>query len=233
MIPISDNLKTRRSPKVCYLLIGINIALFLWSLKLELNGQLEPFIKNWGIIPQEMSTGFTSVLTGNPAALVIVFWRFITLLTSMFLHGSFSQIVGNLIFLWVFGKTLESFFGHGKFLAFYLITGIWTGLIQMVVEPTLAVPLVGANGAIAGIIGAYISRFPKAKIYSVLPLAIIFIPVQIPVIFYSFWWFGQQYFYWIGTLYIPGGVNSGTTAYWMHGAGLIIGIMAMKISQRR
>jgi membrane associated rhomboid family serine protease len=85
----------------------------------------------------------------NPAAIVIVAWRLISLPLAMFIHGSFSQILGNLLFLWVFGKTVENLLGTGRFLGFYLLCGIFTGLVQIIAEPSLTVPLIGANGAIA------------------------------------------------------------------------------------
>lgn len=233
MIPISDNIYTRRKPIVNYWLIGINIVLFLWELKLELTGELSYFISNLGVIPAQISEAATQALGGNPAAWIVVVLRSTSLLPSMFIHGSFSQILGNLLFLWVFGKTVENIFGARRYLGFYLASGILTGVIQIIAQPNLSVSLIGANGAIASVLGAYLVKFPKTKIDSVLPLFIVYIPVQIPAIFYLFWWFAQQLFYGIGSLNIPTSINQPSIAYWVHGVGFLIGAAYMRILQRR
>ena len=224
MIPISDNIYTRRKPIINYWLIGINIALFLWELKLELTGELSYFINNWGVIPAQISEAATQALNGNPAAWIIAVLRSTSLLVGMFLHGSFSQILGNLLFLWVFGKTVENLLGHGRYLGFYLAAGVVTGIIQILAEPSLTVPLIGANGAIAAILGAYVMKFPKVKIDTVLPLIILYIPIQLPAFFYIFWWFMQQLFYNIGSLNIPPvGVNQSGVVFLGQFVGLLIG----------
>lgn len=234
MIPISDNIRSRRKPIIIYWLIGINIALFLWELKLEFGGELSNFINNWGIIPAQITGAIANALSGNPAAGIFVFSRSVSLLGAMFLHGSFSQILGNMLFLWVFGKSLEIVLGHTRFIAFYLLCGILTGVVQILAQPSLTIPLIGANGAIASILGAYFLKFPKAKIDTILPLGILFIPIELPAFFYLFWWFVQQLFYGIGSLNIPpGGVNSSSLGYWAHGAGLVMGAVTMRQLQRR
>ncbi|NJM71167.1 MAG: rhomboid family intramembrane serine protease [Scytonema sp. RU_4_4] len=234
MIPISDNIFffTRRNPIIIYCLIGINIALFLWELKLELDGTLGNFINSWGVVPGQINTAFANALTGNSAAWIVVLMRLTSLIVGMFLHGSFSQILGNLIFLWVFGKTIESVLGYGKFLVFYLVSGILTGFVQILAEPSLTVPLIGANGTITAILGAYVFKFPKAKIDTILPILIVFIPVQLPAYFYLFWWFVQQISYGIGSLNIPGGVNPASNGYLAQFAGLFIGAALIKLLQR-
>ncbi|MBD2774429.1 rhomboid family intramembrane serine protease [Iningainema tapete] len=233
MIPLRDNILNYRKPIVIYWLIGINIALFLWELKLDVSGELGNVVTSWGVIPSLFGAAVRDTLSGNPAAGLVVVVRSTSLLVGMFLHSSFSQIVGNLIFLWVFGKSVESLLGHGKFLVFYLASGILTGLVQILVEPSLTVPLIGANGAIASILGAYILLFPKARIDTIIPILIIFITVEIPASFYLFWWFVQQLFYGIGSLNIPGGVNHGGIGYWAHSAGIIIGVALIRLLHRR
>jgi membrane associated rhomboid family serine protease len=234
MIPISDNIFffRRRKPIIIYCLIAINIALFLWELKLELGDELGNFVNSLGLVPAQISAATANALAGNSAAWIVVLMRSTSLLTGMFLHGSFSQILGNLIFLWVFGKTLETILGSGRFLLFYLVCGIFTGLVQILAEPSLTVPLIGANGAITAILGAYVLKFAKAKIDSILPLLIVFIPVQLPASFYVVWWFVQQTFYGIGSLNIPGGVNPLSIGYLAQIAGLLIGAGFMKLLQR-
>ncbi|MGH8002201.1 MAG: rhomboid family intramembrane serine protease [Brasilonema sp.] len=234
MIPISDNIFffTRRKPIIIYCLIGINIALFLWELTLEISGTLGDFVNNWGVVPAQISAAFANALAGNAAAWIVVLKGLTSLLVGMFLHSSFSQILGNLIFLWVFGKTIESVLGYGKFLVFYLVSGILTGFVQILAEPSLTMPLIGANGAITAILGAYVLKFPKVKIDSILPLFIVFLPVQLPASFYLFWWFVQQVFYGIGSLNIPGGVNPVSTGYLAQFVGLFIGAAFIKVLQK-
>ena len=234
MIPIGDKvfLFTSKKPLVIWFLIGVNVVLFLWEIKLELSGELATFINYWGLIPEQITTSFGNAISGNPAAWLIVFWRTFSILSAMFLHGSYSQIVSNLIFLWVFGNTLEKILGSGRFLLFYLFCGFLTGIAQIFAEPGLTVPLIGTNGAIASVLGAYIYKFPKVKIDSILPLVIVYIPVELPVFFYLVWWFVQQLSYSIGSLNIPGGVNSFGIGYFAHGVGLLIGIAWMVIFRR-
>ncbi|MBW4562827.1 MAG: rhomboid family intramembrane serine protease [Mojavia pulchra JT2-VF2] len=233
MIPISDNIRIRHQPIINYWLIGINIALFLWELQLGFSDQLSYFIHSWGVIPAQISTAITNALFFNPAAWIVVCWRLISLLVGMFLHGSFSQILGNLLFLWVFGRTVENILGHRRYLGFYLGSGILTGIIQILVEPSLTVPLIGANGAIASILGAYVMKFPKAKIDTIIPLLILYIPAELPAYFYLFWWFIQQLFYGIGSLNIPPvGINQPSIAYWAQAAGLFIGAVFMRFNKR-
>ena len=232
MIPISDNIRLRHQPIIIYWLIGINIALFLWQLKLEVSGELGTFINSWGLIPAQITSAVTNAIYFNPAAWVVVFWRVPSLFFGMFLHGSFSQILGNLLFLWVFGKTVENVIGHGRFLSLYLGAGMLTGIAQIILEPSLNIPLIGANGAIAAILGAYIYKFPKVKIDTILPLLIVYIPIQLPAYVYLFWWFIQQLFYGIGSLNIPpSGVNSASLAYWAQILGLLIGAAFMRFNQ--
>ncbi|ODG97872.1 rhomboid family intramembrane serine protease [Nostoc sp. KVJ20] len=232
MIPISDNIRCRNKPIINYWLIGINLAVFLWELKLEFSGQLGYFISSWGVIPAQITGAVTNALFFNSAAWIIVIWRLFSLLFGIFLHGSFSQILGNILFLWVFGKTVENILGHRRYLGFYLAAGVMIGVLQILAEPNLTVPLIGANGAIAAILGAYIIKFPKAKIDTVLPLIILYIPIELPAFFYIFWWFVQQLFYGIGSLNIPPvGVNQSGVVFLGQVVGLLIGAAFMRLKR--
>jgi membrane associated rhomboid family serine protease len=229
MIPISDHIRLRHPPIVIYWLIGINIAIFVWQIKLGITGELASFIDSWGLIPAQISGAITHAIYLNPAAWVVVFWRLPSLFLAMFLHGSISQIVGNLIFLWVFGKTLSSVIGYKGVLALYLGGGILTGIAQIILEPSLTVPLIGSNGAIATILGAYVSKFPQGKIDTIMPLLILYIPVELPAYSYLFWWFIQQLFYGIGSLNITASdVNSGNFSFWVQLLGLCLGAAAIR-----
>jgi membrane associated rhomboid family serine protease len=232
MIPISDGIRLRHQPMMVYGLMGVNIAIFLWQLQLEVNGKLGDFINIWGLIPAQITSAMTNAVESNPAAWVMVVWRLTSLFFALFLHGSFAQILGNLLFLWVFGKTVENYLGHGRFLTLYLGVGIFTGIAQILLAPSLRVPLIGANGAIAGILGAYVFKFPRAKIDTIIPLLIVYIPVQMPAYFYLFWWFIQQLFYGIGSLNIPPtGANAASLASWGQFLGLFLGATYMRSHQ--
>ncbi len=231
MIPISDNIPCRRLPVVNYTIIGMNVAIFLAQLRLEITGNLGNFLHTWGIVPARIHSVINdAITTGNPAAVVAaIVFGIGPLVVAMFLHSSFSQILGNTLFLWVFGKQVEVILGRWKYLLFYLICGFLTGLGQILIEPSLAVPLVGAQGAVAGVLGAYLVNFPKVKIESILPLIVAFIPVEIPAFFYLLWWFVQQIFYGIGQLEIGGAINPFSIAYWTHGVGLIVGASLVRV----
>ncbi|MEH2319028.1 rhomboid family intramembrane serine protease [Nostoc sp.] len=233
MIPISDNIRCRNKPIINYWLIGINVAVFLWELQLEFSGELGYFVNSWGVIPAQTSGAITNALLfNNSAAWIIVIWRSFSLLFGIFLHGSFSQILGNLLFLWVFGKTVENILGHRRYLGFYLAAGAIASFVQILVEPSLTVPLIGGNGAIAAILGAYVMKFPKAKIDTILPLVIVYIPIELPAFFYIFWWFVQQLFYGIGSLNIPPvGVNQSGVVFWGQVVGLFIGAAFMRFQK--
>lgn len=232
MIPISDRIQIRKQPIINYWLIGINIAVFLYELQLETSGELGDFIYSWGMIPAQITGAIQNAVFLNPAAWIVVAWRSLSLISALFIHASFSQILGNLIFLWVFGKSLENFLGHGRYLGLYLTTGILTGVLQVITQPNLTVPLLGANSAIAAILGAYYIKYPYAKIHTVLPLLLIYIPTEIPVIFYLFWWFIQQLFYGIGSLNLPpSGANSLSIAYWLQIVTLLMSGAYLRIKR--
>ncbi len=232
MIPIDDNIRTWQKPIINYWLIGINLVIFLWEIKLDLSDELGYLINNWGIIPAQVNIAIANAFSDNYAAWVIVFWRLLSLPVALFIHGSFSQILGNMLFLWVFGKTVESILGHKQYLLLYLTAGFFSGIVQIILSSEITVPIIGANGAIASILGAYIIKFPQAKIYSVLTLLVLYIPVEIPAIFYLFWWFVQQLFYGIGSLNIIGGRSFSSVSYWGQFAALVTGATFMKIRQR-
>lgn len=225
MIPIRDNIPSRGKPVVTLALIGISVAVFLLELLLEAKGELSNFLQTWAIVPERFSMMIRDAIAGAWLALPIAG---ISLLLSLFLHGSFAQILGNLLFLWVFGETLESKLGRGRFLALYLVGGVLTEIVQVVVNPALNLPLLGANGAIATVLGAYLVGFPRAKIDSILPLVIVFVPVELPALFYLVWWFVQQLFYGIGSLNAASSLNSTSINYWAHGIGLLWGAIAMR-----
>jgi membrane associated rhomboid family serine protease len=151
----------------------------------------------------------------------------LTLITSQFLHGGFAHVAGNMLFLWIFGNNVEDQLGHIKFLLFYLACGVLAGLTQWFFSQNSGIPSLGASGAIAGVMGAYIIRFPNVSVKTVIPIGIFPLVTRIPAYFYLGIWFFQQALYSFATL-APRtnvGMESGGVAYWAHAGGFVFGAL--------
>lgn len=214
MVPLRDENPTQTTPYVTYGLIAINILVFLYELTLA-PPQLERFFHLTAIVPRELTASFSGVLVNQP----IPEWS--TLVTSQFLHGGFLHIAGNMLFLWIFGNNVEDKLGHIKFLIFYLACGVLAGLTQWFFSPGSPVPSLGASGAIAGVLGAYILRFPNARILTLFGYFFLYVPAY----FFLGWWFIQQALYGVVSLNAPAniGMQGGGIAYWAHAGGFIFG----------
>lgn len=215
MVPLHDNNPTRITPYVTYGLIGINIFVFLYQITLPID-MLNQFLSTWGVVPILLSAS----LSGQVSSFV---W--ITLMTSQFLHGGIYHLAGNMLYLWVFGNNVEDKMGHVRFLIFYLACGVLAGLSQWFVSQASEVPLVGASGAIAGVMGAYIIRFPRARILTVIPIFFYITAIRIPAYLFLGFWFVQQALYSIFSLGVQTGMNSGGVAYWAHAGGFVFGAL--------
>lgn len=218
MVPLRDNNPTRIVPYVTYTIIILNILVFLYELSLS-PSEIEPFFRIWAVVPQKLTASFTGEPTGLP------FPAWITLITSQFLHGGFLHIAGNMLFLWIFGNNVEDKLGHIKFVIFYLACGVLASLAQWFFSAYSPVPSLGASGAIAGVMGAYILRFPKAEVLTLVPLGFFLTTFRIPAVFFLAFWFLQQAFYGIASLNAPAniGMNEGGIAYWAHAGGFVFG----------
>ncbi|MGB3561095.1 MAG: rhomboid family intramembrane serine protease [Geitlerinemataceae cyanobacterium] len=226
MIPIRDDCSGSRLPIISLSVMALSVAVFALELHWSANGQLGEVWQSWGFVGARFWGSLGEVLQdGNLAAAVAwLLFSLPSLWTSLFLHASFSQLLGNLLFLWVFAPRVEAFWGRGCFLAFYLgCGGLTYGIQAIFVDPSVSTPLVGSNGAIAAILGAYLILFPTAKIDSLCLWGMGWIPVQLPAGFYGIWWFVQQVFYGIGRLSAEVTVNSWSVGYWAHGLGLLVG----------
>src|SRR5215831_13877692 len=179
MFPLKDTEPSYSKPVVTFILIVINLLVFLFEMSLDPYTR-NTFISAYGMIPDEFT------------------WR--TLLTSMFLHGGWMHVLGNMWFLWIFGDNVEDILGHGKFLLFYLACGAVAGLAQVLFDPSSRVPTVGASGAIAGVMGAYIVKFPRSRILTLIPIIIFFTTVEVPAWLMLFYWFFIQLFQGLGTI---------------------------------
>lgn len=217
MVPLRDDNPVSITPVVTYGLIGLNIAVFVFQLSLSQEG-LDGFFDAWALVPAQLTESFQGALQAPV-------YEWITLLSSQFLHGGFFHVGGNLLYLWVFGNNIEDRLGHIKFLIFYLGCGALAGLTQWIFDPSSAVPTIGASGAIAGVMGAYILRFPRARIVTLIPLIIFFTTVRIPAVFFLGFWFVQQALFSIASLSNDVSVGSGGVAYWAHSGGFVFGLI--------
>jgi membrane associated rhomboid family serine protease len=218
VVPIRDDNPTRSTAYVTYALIIINVLAFFYEASLMGQG-LESFLDTWAVVPGQL----TDSLEGDPQYSLA--GEAVTLITSQFLHGGLLHLGGNMLYLWIFGNNVEDEMGHVRFLFFYLLCGIFAGLAQYFFSADSTVPSLGASGAIAGVLGAYIMRFPRARILAVVPLFVILFPLRIPAIWFLGIWFVQQAFYGIASLGAPAniGMESGGVAYWAHAGGFVVG----------
>ena len=220
MFPINDNNPTRTTAYVTYALITINILVFIYELSLTAP-QLERFFQLYSVVPKEL----TASLNGIPVAQVVP--EPLTLVTSQFLHGGFAHIFGNMLFLWIFGNNIEDQLGHIKYLIFYISCGILAALAQWIFSTQSGIPSLGASGAIAGVLGAYILRFPRARVRTLLFLGPFITFPEIPAIFFLGIWFVQQTLYGFASLSVRTnvGMESGGVAYFAHIGGFVFGAL--------
>jgi len=204
MFPIRDHNPSERTPYVTLALIAVNVAVFMAGFALlQTDRQLSLFYYDYALLPVRLTNG------ENPMALI----------TSIFLHGGWMHLAGNMLFLWIFGDNLEDEMGHLPFLVFYLACGIGASLAQVVTDPTSQIPTVGASGAIAGVMGGYLLLFPKARVDIFIFFIVFFRILPIPAWIMLGLWFGIQVFSGISFDTSMGGV-----AYWAHAGGFVIGL---------
>jgi membrane associated rhomboid family serine protease len=218
MIPLHDANPTRRTPVVTLAIIAVCALVYGYQVLLMFDGgeaALSAFITRWGVVPAELveafrSRAFLSIETA-------------TLITSQFLHGSLIHIGGNLLFLWIFGNNIEDRFGRLRFLAFYLIGGIVAGLTQVVIDPASTIPTIGASGAIAATLGAYIVLFPRARVTTAIFLVFFYQLIEVPAVFVLGFWFVLQLFDGLGSLGDMGAAATGGVAFFAHIGGFVFG----------
>jgi membrane associated rhomboid family serine protease len=220
MVPLKDDNPIETTPYVTYGLIGLNVVLFLYEASLS-PPALEAFFQLWAIVPHQLSLS----LAGQPLPSPVPEWT--TLFSSQFLHAGFLHLGGNMLYLWIFGNNVEDQMGSVKFLLFYLLCGALAGLAQWFFEADSRIPSLGASGAIAGVMGAYIARYPRVRILTLIPLGIFFYTLRIPALLFLGFWFVQQAFYGIAGLGATTmvGMESGGIAYWAHAGGFVFGAL--------
>ena len=218
MIPLSDNNPTRITPYVTYVLIAINVVVFLHELSLS-PAELEAFFYQYAVVPRNLTASFDSGDLGQ------IIPEVSTLFSSQFLHGGFLHIAGNMLFLWIFGNNIEEQLGRFRYVIFYLACGALAALSQWIFSPLSEIPSLGASGAIAGVMGAYILRFPKARILTLVPLGFFLTTFRIPAVFFLGFWFVQQALYGVMSLQAASAVDTGGVAYWAHAGGFLFGVI--------
>ena len=214
MFPISDVIPSRTTPVVTIGLIGINALAFLYELQLS-DSQLDHLVREAGVVPAAFSA--------------------IDLVTSLFLHGGWVHFLGNMLYLWIFGDNVEYRFGHGRFLLFYVVCGAAAAFTQVLINPASTVPMIGASGAIAGVMGAYFVLFPQSRVLAAVFIIFIIDIIEIPALFFLGIWFLMQLFSGVGSLVETA---EGGIAFFAHvggfAAGALTGLLVrMRANARR
>lgn len=220
MIPLRDSVRSRRFPWITIIIIAGNVLVFLYEVSLS-RPALVDFTMKWGFTPALLFG------PGGGSAGAISPW--LTLVTSTFVHGGWAHILMNMLFLWIFGDNIEDRLGASRFVLFYLLTGVAANLTHALASPGANVPVVGASGAIAGVLGAYFLAFPRARITSLIILGIFVTVAQVPALVFLVVWFGLQLFMGL-TSY---GVAGQTVAWWAHVGGFAAGVALYMVLRRR
>ncbi|MDE3114274.1 MAG: rhomboid family intramembrane serine protease [Pseudomonadota bacterium] len=210
MIPISDDNPARLTPLITWAIILTCAVVFVWEL--SLGRAMAPALATLGFIPAALGHPLPAV----PGYVAVPVW--VTIFTSMFLHGGVLHIGGNMLYLWIFGNNVEDAMGHLRFAAFYLISGVAAALTLAAINPASAVPMIGASGAISGVLAAYVLLYPRARVTVIVPLGIILYPMKISAIWVVGFWFLLQ----LANAALAGHGDSGI-AWWAHVGGFMAG----------
>jgi len=213
VLPLRDFIPTRRFPVLTVSIIVVNIIAFAYELLVEAGGTLEQTFYTMGVVPFEVTHNF------GPA---VAF----SFLTSMFLHGGFMHIFGNMLYLWIFGNNVEDSMGRLRFLVFYLMTGVIAGTAQVLASPDSRTPSIGASGAIAGVLGAYIVLFPNARVQTLIFLGYFARMTQLPALLVLGFWFVLQLF---NGLLAFGMTQMGGVAWFAHVGGFVAGLLLVRL----
>ncbi|HEX2339790.1 MAG TPA: rhomboid family intramembrane serine protease [Vicinamibacterales bacterium] len=211
MIPIRDVIPSRTTPLVTVLIILINAAVFLYQQTLG-EAELTAFVYRYALVPVTFSL---------PAVL-----------TSMFMHGDWMHFLGNMWFLWIFGDNVEDRVGHGRFVPFYLLCGAAAALAQVWISPASRVPMVGASGGIAGVMGAYFVMFPHSRVLTLVPIFFFIELIEVPAIFFLGIWFLLQFLSGVTSLGVARAQDVGGVAFWAHVAGFVAGVIWIFVFRR-
>jgi membrane associated rhomboid family serine protease len=232
VFPYRDDNETQRTPYVTYALIALNVLAWLLVQGAGSALTLAESVCNLGLIPGELTLSVppgTGLEMGRGLVCLTDPGRQVThLFTSMFLHGSWMHLLGNMWFLWIFGNNVEDSMGRSRFVAFYLICGLLAAFAQVTFNRASNMPMVGASGAISGIMGAYLILYPRVRVYTLVPLGFLLTSIPLPAWLMLIYWMVIQFF---------GGLQSvgaaGGTAFWAHIGGFLAGVVLIKLFARR
>jgi membrane associated rhomboid family serine protease len=233
MFPYHDENETRRTAYITYGVIAANVLAWLWLQGAGSTVPLAASVCAFGLIPGEL-TGLVPPGTRIPIAegLVCVTEpgrQVLNVFTSMFMHGSWLHLIGNMWFLWIFGNNIEDSMGHLRFVGFYLVCGVAAALLQVVVSPASPIPMVGASGAISGVMGAYLLLYPRVRVWAIVPIGIIPVSIALPAWTMLLYWAVIQAFGGLaGLMAEPGG----GVAFWAHIGGFLAGVVLIKLFAR-
>jgi len=222
VLPLRDDVRKRSWPLVTLALIALNVVVYLHEA--ALGPRLEAAVHIWGLVPARLV--YWTELGGAPLDPA----RFAPLVSSMFWHAGILHLAGNMLYLWIFGASLEDRLGHARFLLFYLGAGMAAGLAQVALLPDATIPTVGASGAIAGVLGAYLVTFPRARVLAFVPIFILPWIVEIPAVVYLVFWFVLQLMSGLAELGLPGDMGAGV-AWWAHAGGFLAGVVLVKLME--
>ena len=234
MLPYHDENQTLRTPLVTFGLIAASVGSWLLVQGAGSEYALAASVCNLGLIPGEL-TASVAPGTGFPIGPGLVCqtdpgMQVSHLVSSMFLHGSWMHLLGNMWFLWLFGNNIEDSMTRPRFLAFYLLTGLAAALAQVAADPSSAVPMVGASGAISGVMGGYLVLFPRVRVFTLIPLGFIFTTLALPAWVMLIYWAFLQFF---GGITSVVGEQEGGVAFWAHLGGFVAGVVLVKVFARR
>jgi membrane associated rhomboid family serine protease len=211
MIPLRDIIPSRTTPYITVTIIILNTLAWFYELSVP-NDVLPAFLQVYGVVPAAFHAS--------------------TLVTSMFLHGSWMHVIGNMWYLWIFGDNVEDRLGHGRFIVFYLLCGIVAAFGQILIDPTSTLPTIGASGAIAGVMGAYFVLYPQSRVLTLVTLIIFWEVIEMPAIILLGFWFLMQLFS-AGAIAVTASTGGGGVAFMAHVAGFITGIVGVFVFRQR
>lgn len=212
MIPLRDVIPSRTTPFITVTVIAMNALTWLYEVSLAPQ-DLESFVRTYGVVPAHAGAS--------------------TLLSSMFLHGGWAHVIGNMWYLWIFGDNVEDRMGHGRFVAFYLLSGAGADIGHVLLEPTSTIPTIGASGAIAAVMGAYFVLYPYSRVLVLIPLIVFWDVIEVPAIFLLGLWFLLQLLSAGATAITTSAAGSGGIAFAAHVVGFVLGVVGVYVFKKR
>lgn len=230
MIPLKDDTPRFSTPLVNYFLISANIVVFLFQSSMDRRSQ-SAFVQTFGLVPSRLAVILHTTLPHSHVhghVAVSPVFAFLPIFTSMFLHGGVLHLVFNMWFLWIFGRNVEDALGHFPYLIFYLTCGLAAALAQTLSDSSSLIPMVGASGAIAGVMGGYFILYPRARVLMLVPFLFIFF-LWLPAWVVLGYWFVLQFLSGVGTALVTADRSSGGVAVWAHVGGFLAGILLVRL----